>query len=323
MRDLRYDDADGSEEITDAPTSVDSIDAPPDTPLGGRDGSALDGGPDQAGLGGAGGAGGTGRGGSGGSSSAGGAGGTSAGGTGGNAALDGGSACVGRPPADAGRGINEGLVAHYPCDETSGSTLADQSGKSNNATLTTNSSGGYSFVTGKVGTNALELVGAKKGYATLPSGLLTDACDVTVASWVYLTTSQNWQRLFDFGRDTKVYMFLTAKNDATNVVRFAISTSGNGAGEQFVDGATELSMNAWSHVAIVLGASGATLYVNGIAVGTNANITLRPADLGTPLNYYIGRSQFSSDPYFNGRIDDFRIYDRTLSASEIQALAAM
>jgi hypothetical protein len=232
--------------------------------------------------------------------------------------------CVGLPGSDAGTGISAGLVAYYACDETSGATLTDQSGNKNDGTLTTGTGGtaGYSFGTGKVGTGALHLVAAGKGYAKLPSGLLANTCDVTIATWVYINTSANWQRVFDFGKDTNVYMFLTAKNATTNFVRFAISTSGIGSGEQYVDGTTELSAT-WSHVAIVLGASGAVLYVNGSAVGNNASVTLRPADLGPSLSNYIGRSQFSSDPYLDGNIDDFRIYDRALSASEIQDLAKM
>ena len=49
-------------------------------------------------------------------------------------------------------------------------------------------------------------------------------------------------------------------------------------------------------------------------------MTLTPADLGTIDYAYIGRSQFSVDPYFDGAIDDFRVYNRALSATEIQAL---
>ena len=32
---------------------------------------------------------------------------------------------------------------------------------------------------------------------------------------------------------------------------------------------------------------------------------------------FIGRSQFGEDPYFDGMIDDLRIYNRALSAEEI------
>jgi hypothetical protein len=51
-------------------------------------------------------------------------------------------------------------------------------------------------------------------------------------------------------------------------------------------------------------------------------MTLRPADLGSTPNNYIGRSQFSWDPYFDGDIDELRIYNRALSADAIKALFA-
>jgi hypothetical protein len=43
--------------------------------------------------------------------------------------------------------------------------------------------------------------------------------------------------------------------------------------------------------------------------------------LGSTANNYIGRSQFSIDPYLEGSVDEFRIYNRALSPDEIQALA--
>jgi hypothetical protein len=73
-------------------------------------------------------------------------------------------------------------------------------------------------------------------------------------------------------------------------------------------------------VAVVLGPAGGFLYVNGTQVASNPAMTLRPADLGNPPNLYIGRSQFPADPYFDGRIDSFRIHDRALSADEIIAV---
>ncbi len=43
----------------------------------------------------------------------------------------------------------------------------------------------------------------------------------------------------------------------------------------------------------------------------------KPSDLGVTTQNYIGRSQFSTDPYLNGLVDDFRIYNNALSASQI------
>ncbi len=117
-------------------------------------------------------------------------------------------------------------------------------------------------------------------------------------------------------------MFVATTNNLTHVLRFTISVNGNASGaEQIVDGLAPLPTLAWHHVAAVLGSTGAVLYLDGVQVGANAAVTLRPADLGNTLNNYIGRSQFSADPYLDGDIDEFRVYDRALSAAEIQALA--
>jgi hypothetical protein len=37
------------------------------------------------------------------------------------------------------------------------------------------------------------------------------------------------------------------------------------------------------------------------------------------VNDWLGRSQFSPDPFFNGSINEFRIYDQALSGAEVAA----
>src|SRR5450759_2611786 len=51
-------------------------------------------------------------------------------------------------------------------------------------------------------------------------------------------------------------------------------------------------------------------------------MTLTPSSLGNATNNYIGRSQFNSDPCLNGYVDEFQIFNRALSSTEIAALAA-
>ena len=236
---------------------------------------------------------------------------------------DAGTICSGYLAPDAG-GLTQGLVAFYPCESASGSLLPDQSGNNNSAILVTGIGGtpGYGFVPGKVD-NALALTKSSMGYAMLPVGILASACEMTVASWVYLNTSSPWQRIWDFGKDTNSYMFVATTNNQTFVLRFSISIDGNATGaEQTVDGLAPLPILAWHHVAVVLGATGAMLYLDGTQVGANPAITLRPADLGNTPNNFIGRSQFSLDPYLDGEVDEFRIYNRALSPTEIQALAS-
>jgi hypothetical protein len=252
-----------------------------------------------------------------------GTGGTGTGGTGTGGTGTGGSACASYPGRDAGTGVTEGLVAYYRCESAAGASgtgLEDYSGAGHDATLHTGAGGttGYSFVTGKV-FNALHLVAAQQGYVTLPAGLLENACEATIATWVLVSSSESWQKIFDFGRDSTAYMFLVPKNGDTGKLRFAISVGGR-AGEQIIDGADALPTGSWQHVAVVLGLGGGVLYLNGQKVVANPALTLRPADLGNPPNLYIGRSQFEVDPYFDGNIDSFRVFDRALSDDEIAAV---
>ncbi len=231
------------------------------------------------------------------------------------------SVCQGRPKTDAGTGLSEGLLVWYRCEAVNGTTLPDSSGRGHDGKLASGSgASGPVIAPGKVG-NGLDLVYAKKGYVTMPAGLLTDACEATIATWVYINDNTNaWTRLWDFGNDTKTYMFLTPITNTDNVVRFGITLTGN-QNEQNLKGKTEVPTKTWVHVAVVLGPAGGELYFNGEVVASNPTLVLRPADLGRTNSNYIGRSQFvSDDPYLDATIDEFRVYDRALSADEIKAL---
>jgi hypothetical protein len=238
---------------------------------------------------------------------------------------DGGSLCGNRVAADAGSGLTDGLLVWYRCESPTGSSslLQDSSGHGNDGTLMsgTGGSAGYGFATGKVG-DALVLSYTNQGHVVMPAGLLADLCEVTIATWVYVNGDANaFARIWDFGQDTTRYMFLTPITNVDNFARFAISVSGNGH-EEGIKAQMAVPTLKWTHVALVVGATSATLYFDGTPVGTTSSMTLRPADLGATVNNYIGRSQFPSDPYLDGDIDEFRVYSRALSQQEIEALAS-
>jgi concanavalin A-like lectin/glucanase superfamily protein/F5/8 type C domain-containing protein len=172
-------------------------------------------------------------------------------------------------------------------------------------------------VAGKIG-NALKLSGTGE-YVSLPTGIVSGLSDFTVSAWVNPAASTAWSRVFDFGTGTGDYMFLTVSAGG-GPVRFAITTTGSG-GEQQLTGTAPLPTNQWTHVAVTLTGTTGRLYVNGAVVATNPNMTLHPSSLGSTNRNWIGRSQFS-DPFLNATVDDFQIYNRALSDSEIQALAA-
>jgi len=77
--------------------------------------------------------------------------------------------------------------------------------------------------------------------------------------------------------------------------------------------------NAWYHVAITSDPSGnRCLYINGVCEGTDSGQQFGQGN----LNFYIGATASYSQDYFLGDIDDVRVYNRGLSAQEIQQLYA-
>ncbi len=213
-------------------------------------------------------------------------------------------------PAEAAAPVPPALHAYLKFDESSGTSAADATGHGWNGTLVNGPTrvAGYS-------NNAVNLNSGSSQYVTLPSGVVTNLDAVSITAWVKQTTISTWSRIFDFGTGQTVYMFLTPRGGPSNVIRFAITTGG-GAGEQVIDGTAALPTGVWKHVAVTINGNGGVLYVDGVPVGTNSLMTLSPSFLGTTTQNYLGKSQYN-DPYFNGQVDEFRIYNGALSAGDV------
>jgi len=163
--------------------------------------------------------------------------------------------------------------------------------------------------------SALKLNGTSTSYATLPSGIVSTLNDFTISTWVRMDVKSNWMRVFDFGTGTSKYMFLCIQPGTANVMRYTIK---NGGPEQQVNFNYTLPLNTWTHFAITQSGNTCTLYINGTAVASNTNVSIKPSNLGSTNLNYLGKSQFN-DPLFKGSIDDFKIFGRALTASEIAA----
>ena len=212
------------------------------------------------------------------------------------------------------------LLAHLAFDEGSGTTAADSSGNGRNATLN-----GAAWGAGR-SSNAVSLNGSG-AYVALPNDLLVDVSDFTIAAWVFWDGSQTWPRLFDLGTGFHRYMMLTPRGQLRSGwagIRFAMTANGPGDGppEQIIDAPTELPSKRWVHVAVTLSGSTGTLYVDGAAVSSNTAMFQAPFRLESTKQNWLGKSQYSADPTFSGRIDDFRIYRGALSAAQIASLMA-
>lgn len=163
----------------------------------------------------------------------------------------------------------------------------------------------------KSGTKTLMFNGSTN-YVQLPHEVASMA-EMTICSWVKLSSTKEWQRIFDFGSGTDRYMFLAPI--ARGEMRFVMK---NGGDEEILS-ATKLNANTWYHVAVCISTDAVVLYVDGKEVARSTEMKIRPSDIRPAINY-IGCSQFSADPLLNGYVDDFRIYNYPLTPEEVLAV---
>ncbi len=207
------------------------------------------------------------------------------------------------------------LVGYWKLDETIG-TVANDSAGTKHGTLY--GSPTWQPTGGKIN-GALRFDGSND-YVALPIGsLISSLTNSTFATWVnWSGTGGLWQRVFDFGSGISYNMFLTPTN-LEGRMRFAITTGGGGAEDRTT--AMAPLPTGWHHVAVTMDAVNKIhkLYLDGAVVATKTSARYTPSSLGNTTQNWLGKSQYQ-DPYFNGSLDDFRIYARALSASEVVQL---
>jgi autotransporter-associated beta strand protein len=204
-------------------------------------------------------------------------------------------------PDNGTRGIAEYLFA---------TNLWDTSGYYNNAMAV----GAPAFVSGHNSQVSAIALDGTNSYLQLPANMARGS-GFTFAAWVYWNGGRTWQRIFDFGSDTSHYFFLTP-DSGSGTLCFAIT---NGASGQIVQRSGAMTFGSWQHVAFTLNGGTATIYVNGIAVATATGFTSSPASF-SPIRNFLGKSQFSTDPLFNGKLDEVEIADFGMTAAQIAVL---
>jgi hypothetical protein len=147
---------------------------------------------------------------------------------------------------------------------------------------------------------------------------LNDFKDTAISIWAKWTGSTVDQRIWSMGDGAGKVMYLTPCDGTTGGLRFVIT---DGVTTQALDGMAAMPANAWTHVAVVFSGTTCTLYVNGATVATNPSMVLFPDSLNAPLMEnanYLGRGNAGN--YFQGYLDDFRVYMKSLSAAEVLAV---
>jgi glucose/arabinose dehydrogenase/fibronectin type 3 domain-containing protein len=201
-----------------------------------------------------------------------------------------------------------GLVAGYSFDAGSGTTVSDVSGSGNTGTIT-----GAMWTNGKYGgALAFDGAGAVVRIPAAPSLNLGTA--MTLAAWIQPTAAQSgWRTIMQ--RETEAYFLNASNGSGTNVPAGGATTGGD---TTVVTGTSTAPVGVWTHVAMTYDGSSLRLYVNGTLVRTTGaggavQTTANPLWIG-------GNSPYGE--HFAGLIDEARVYNRALSATEIQSAMA-
>jgi hypothetical protein len=206
------------------------------------------------------------------------------------------------PTATATPTPTPGLVAAYAFNEGSGTVVHDVSGNGNNGSI----SGATWTTSGKYG-DALSFNGTNARVNINNAASLQLTSGMTLEAWVYPTTvSSAWRDVIYKGNDN-YYLEGTSNNSGRPAM------GGTFGGNLY--GTSPLTANTWAHLAATYDGATMRLYVNGVQVASRAH-TGAIATSTNPLQ--IGGDSIYGQ-YFAGRIDEVRIYSRTLNGAQIQS----
>jgi glucose/arabinose dehydrogenase/PKD repeat protein len=199
-----------------------------------------------------------------------------------------------------------GLVAAYPFNEGSGTTVSDLSGNNNTGAI----SGATWSTTGKFG-KSLSFTASRKAYVSIPdSASLHLTTSMTLEAWVNPSNpTTNWRTVMLKERPGSLAYALYGSNGSNRPVGQVYTTA-----EQNSAGPAQIAVNKWTFLAATYDGSSLKLYVDGTQVSTVAGSGTIATSSGL---LKIGGNAIWGE-WFNGLIDEIRIYNRALTAGEIQ-----
>ena len=198
-----------------------------------------------------------------------------------------------------------GLVAAYSFNEGTGTTVADSSATGNNGTI-----GTATWTTaGKYG-NALVFNGTSARVTIPDSPSLRLTAGMTLEAWVYPQAVSNAWRDVVYKVNDNYYLEATSKTSS----RPAGGGTFAGSGTTTVYGTAALAVNTWTHLAVTYNGATLTLYVNGVLASSQA----RTGNIATSTNPLSIGGDSIYRRYFQGRIDDVRLYNVARTQAQIQ-----
>ena len=201
-----------------------------------------------------------------------------------------------------------GLVAAYSFDQGAGTTAADNSGNGNTGTLV---NGATWSTTAKFGA-AASFDGTNDRIDVADSNSLDLTSGMTLEAWVRPTANSSYRTVVLKEVSGELAYSLYAADSDHGARPSGWNRSANVS--RYADGTGALPLNSYSHIAVTYNGSSLVFYVNGVVTKTTAasgNIQTSTMALRIGGNSIWGE-------YFQGQIDELRVYNRALSQSEIQ-----
>ncbi|MGR9108895.1 MAG: LamG-like jellyroll fold domain-containing protein, partial [Gammaproteobacteria bacterium] len=197
-----------------------------------------------------------------------------------------------------------GLVAAYGFEEASGTTVIDSSGQGNNGTIKEAvriSNGHY----GK----ALKFDGVNDWVTVPDSNSLDLSTGLTLEAWVYPLSLTIGGKTVIMKQTFGGAVYDLYANDDQDVPIWSFY---NGL-YRVISGPQHLPLNQWTHLVGTFDGLYQRLYINGVEVATRSENGPIITSTG---NLRIGGNSIWGE-YFDGYIDEVRIYNRALSATEV------
>ena len=209
------------------------------------------------------------------------------------------------PPPSTGR------VAAYGFSEGSGTTTTDATGNGHTGTIN-----GATWTNGRYG-KALSLNGSTN-YVDLGNAAdLQIAGSMTWSAWIYATANPADDGQIIAKSNGAGWQFKTSPDTGPQTFGVGVSPNSGSITQRYSN--TVRQLNTWYHVAGVFDAAAATLniYVNGVLDNGVLRGTIPTSQYNNAgENVVIGRR--TGGYYFQGIIDEVRLYNRALSQAEIQ-----
>lgn len=199
------------------------------------------------------------------------------------------------------------LLAYYPFNGDAN----DYSGNGNNGTPTGDT---FSYAAGKVG-QAIFLSGGT-AYVDLPDVFDNFTPGLTFSLWANPAAAANWARFLSFNNGSDSDNIFFSRVGTGTTLRFHVYRGASSAGG-LLDAANALALNEWQMFTVTMTETGqAAIYKNGLLVASG---TVQTPNLIARTNSWIGRSAWA-DQYYNGGIDEVRIYNYALTADQVADL---